>query len=200
LRTIPKASKVKITFYKGITIPDIIIGLVALALIAVTVSTNFTWRWYLALGILCVAVPLYLTMGDERLYVHIAYLLRYLFSRKKFRGVSVKDVCPYEKTENGFVRNSDGTLFGAIEIEPVNFVMLSESAQETLIDYGYARVLDSIGEGESWQLVKTEIPLVLDREIQEEMDRVDNLASMKTKGQMSDVLLSIKQAGSKSCL
>lgn len=186
MRTIPKASKVKITFYRGITIPDIIIGLVALALIAVTVSTNFTWRWYLALGILCITVPLYLTMGDERLYVHIAYLLRFLFSRKKFRGVSVKDVCPYEKSENGFVRSNDGTLFCAIEIEPVNFEMLSESAQETLIDYGYARVLDSIGEGESWQLVKTEMPLILDRQIQDEMDRADNLASMKSKGQMTD--------------
>ena len=31
MRIIPKASKVRMTFYKGITIPDIVIGIVALA-------------------------------------------------------------------------------------------------------------------------------------------------------------------------
>jgi hypothetical protein len=53
MHIIPKASKVKVTFYKGITIPDILIAIAALAVVAVTLSSNFAFRVYIAVAVVC---------------------------------------------------------------------------------------------------------------------------------------------------
>lgn len=186
MRIIPKASKVRVTFYKGVTIPDIIIAIVALSLIALTLSSNFWFRWYLAGGILCVIAPLYLTLGEQRLYVQIAYLFRYLFSKKKLRGESAGSAIPYREVEDGVAYNKDGSAFSAIEIEPINFGMLSEERQNELIDYCYANVLNAAENGEEWALQKVEMPLVLDRQIQSELNRADRIRESVSRGELTD--------------
>ncbi len=186
MRIIPKASKVKVTFYKGVTIPDIIIAIIALALIAVTISSNFWFRWYLAGGILCAVAPLYLTLGEQRLYVQIAYLLRYLFSKKRYVEADVETLIPYREVKDEVVYNKDGSAFSAIEIEPINFDMLGEEKQDELIDYCYAKVLNSIDQDEEWILQKVDMPLVLDKQVQAELKRADKVREMVTAGELTD--------------
>lgn len=84
MRIIPKESKIKLTFYKGITIPDIVIGFFASLLIAITLSSNFQFRWYFAIGILCLTITLYISFSGERLYQIIGFVFKYLASRKKY--------------------------------------------------------------------------------------------------------------------
>lgn len=197
MRIIPKASKVRMSFYKGITIPDIIIGIVALAMIAVTLSTNFLFRGYIALGIFCLTVPLYLTIGTERLYIHIAHLFRYLFSRKKYAlekngNGNIQSILPYREVKDGFIYDKDGSLSGVIKIEPTNFEMLSEEKQDLIIDDGIARILNSIGEGEEMFLLKVDEPLILDSYMAEELKRMDKISDYKGKG-----LLNEKEASSR---
>ena len=191
MRIIPKASKVRMTFYKGITIPDIVIGIVALATIAVTLSTNFPFRGYVALGIFCLTVPLYLTLGNERLYVHIAYLFRYLFSRKKYSvrkngNGNIQSILPYREVKDGFIYDKDGSLCGVIKINPINFEMLSEERQDLIIDEGIARILNSIMEGEEMFLVKVDEPLILDSYLSEELRRMDEISERKEKGALNE--------------
>ena len=186
MRIIPKASKVKVTFYKGVTIPDIVLAIISLALIAVTISSNFWFRWYLAGGILCLVAPLYLTLGEQRLYVQISYLFRYLFSKKKLIGVDVDTVIPYKEVSDGVVYNKDGSAFSAIEIDPINFGMLSCEKQDELIDYCYAKVLNIIDQDEEWVLQKVDMPLVLDKQVQSELSRADKVREMVTSGVLTD--------------
>ena len=197
MRIIPKASKVRMTFYKGITIPDIVIGIAALATVAVTLSTNFLFRGYIALGIFCLVVPLYLTLGTERLYVHIAHLFRYLFSRKRYGmkkngSGNIQSILPYREVKDGFIYDKDGSLSGVIKIDPINFEMLSEEKQDLVIDGGIARILNSIGDGEEMFLVKVDEPLILDSYMAEELRRMDKLNGYKDKG-----ILSEKEASSR---
>ena len=186
MRIIPKASKVKVTFYKGVTIPDIVLAIISLALIAVTISSNFWFRWYLAGGILCLVAPLYLTLGEQRLYVQIAYLFRYLFSKKKLIGADVDTVSPYKEVSDGVVYNKDGSAFSAIEIDPINFGMLSCEKQDELIDYCYAKVLNIIDQDEEWVLQKVDMPLVLDKQVQSELSRAAKVREMVTSGVLTD--------------
>jgi hypothetical protein len=143
MHIIPKASKVKVTFYKGITIPDILIAIAALAVVAVTLSSNFAFRVYIAVAVVCLVAPLYVSVGEQRLYVQIAYLFRYVFSKKRFgpdKKAPVSSVIPYREAKNSIVYCKDGSVFGAIEVEPVNFGVLDEAKQDDLIESVYARV------------------------------------------------------------
>lgn len=185
MRTIPKASKVKLTFYKGITVADVVIALIALAFIAVTLSSNFSFKWYLAGTILVLVIPLYLSFGSDRLYVRVAYLFRYLFSKKGYSERNADSLIPYRSVSDGLVLSKDGSVFSAIEIEPVNFSLLDGEKQNGIIDCCYARVLGSIEPGCQWVLLKKEMPLVLDEELQEELRRADRLRELRDSGELT---------------
>jgi conjugal transfer ATP-binding protein TraC len=185
MHIIPKASKVKVTFYKGITIPDILIAIAALAVVAVTLSSNFAFRVYIAVAVVCLVAPLYVSVGEQRLYVQIAYLFRYVFSKKRFgsdKKAPVSSVIPYREAKNGIVYCKDGSVFGVIEVEPVNFGVLDEAKQDDLIESVYARVLNSVGPDEEWSLIKTEMSLVLDVQMAAELKRADRLTAMEGSG------------------
>ena len=66
MRIIPKNTKVKMTFYKSVTIPDVIIGFVGLVLIAIALSSNLAFKALIAGGILTFFVPLYITINGDR--------------------------------------------------------------------------------------------------------------------------------------
>lgn len=185
MRTIPKASKVKLTFYKGVTIADVVIALIALSIIAITLSSNFPFKWYLAGTILVLVIPLYLSVGNDRLYIRIAYLFRYLFLKKSYSEKNADSLIPYRSVKDGLVLSEDGSCFSAIEIEPVNFSLLDESKQDELIDYCYSRVLGSIEPEYEWVLQKIEMPLVLNGELQKELERADSLRAMRDKGELT---------------
>lgn len=50
MRLIPRNTKVQTSFYKGITIADVILGLVGLGLAALAVASNLPYRLLIALG------------------------------------------------------------------------------------------------------------------------------------------------------
>ncbi len=190
MRIIPKDTKVKLTFYKGITIPDVVLGMISLAIIALTLASNFSWRGYLAIAIFSLTIPLYITINDRRLYVEIGYLLKYLFSRKRYRKGSknsdISTIIPYRELSGGFVYNKDSSLFGVIKIEPINFSMLDEEKQNLLIDSTISRILDSASLGEEFFLTKIDEPLILDEELNDEFRRVEKLNNLKEKGEITE--------------
>ena len=185
MRTIPKASKVKLTFYKGVTIADVAIALIALSVVAITLSSNFPFKWYLAGTVLLLSIPLFVTFGTERLYVRIAYLFRYLFSKKRYTEKNADSLIPYRSVNDGIVCSEDGSCFSAIEIEPINFSLLDEAKQDEMIDFCYARVLGSIEPGYQWVLKKLEKPLILDGQLKQEFERADSLNERKSRGEMT---------------
>ncbi len=186
MRTIPKASKVKLTFYKGITIPDILIGIASLALIAMALSSNFSFKFYMVGIILCIAIPMYLLLGGDRLYIQIGYFFKYLFSKKKYDEKSVDSLIPYKKVEDDIVYCKDGSLFSAIEIEPINFELQSEEKQDELIDECYSRVLNSASPDYEWILQKVEMPIIYDDELQSELNRADRIRTMMENGEITE--------------
>ena len=68
MRTIPKKTKVKFQFYKGIGIYDVILAIVALALLALIVTSNLPSKYIIAMIVLIVVAPMYIPIGDIKLY------------------------------------------------------------------------------------------------------------------------------------
>ena len=111
MRIIPKTSKVRLTFYRNFTIADIVVGLFFLLILAITLSTNLSFRFVLAIGEFCLAVPFFVSINGERLYQCVGFLFKYVASRKKYRKDSknpnsdMDAIVPYRKIENDFIVN-----------------------------------------------------------------------------------------------
>ena len=96
MRLIPRNTKVKTSFYKGIGVADIILGLVALALVALAVSSNLNYKYLIALGIASVFIPLFVPVGEDRIYKCAFNMCKHLFSRKRY-SENGKDAANFQK-------------------------------------------------------------------------------------------------------
>lgn len=192
MRMIPKDSKIRLTFWKGFTIPDMVLGFAGLGLIAVIVATNFSWRFYLAIGLAMLLIPMFVKVNGERIYVHMWHIIRYLFSKKSYRNEGqVSTLVPYSNIMDKSILNKDGSVVSVLSIGKVGFDMLSKSRQDDLMDSTLGRILNSTDLDEEWALIKLDRPLILDRNLQDELERIDRLASQKRKSDSGKTLKEI---------
>lgn len=192
MRIIPKTSKVKLTFYKGVTVIDIVIGFIALLVLAITLSSNFWFRWYIALGIVCLVIPLYLTFNGERLYQYIGFIFKYIASRKKYlkgdksEQADITGIIPYKEIKNDVIVNRDNTFVGVLEIYPIDFRLLSLDKQNDYIEVVFTRVLNNIGSEEQYSIVKLERPLILDGNIDDELKRIQDILNARESKDLAE--------------
>ena len=91
MRIIPRTAKIKVQFFKNISILDIIIGLAFLGLIVLLFVTNLGFPKYIIMFvILVIAVGLFLPFEGGRFYNFLGYSVKYVFSVKKYSKGSEK--------------------------------------------------------------------------------------------------------------
>lgn len=117
MRLIPRNTKVQTSFYKGVTVSDVILSLVGLGLVALAVASNLPYRLYIALGIVCLFIPLFIPVGEECIYKCVLYLARHIFSRKKYTAkgkdaANIQSIIPYERIDGNIIVNKDGSFTG----------------------------------------------------------------------------------------
>ena len=191
MRLIPRNTKVRTSFYKGITIADVILGLVGLGLAALAVASNLPYRLFIALGIACLFIPLFIPVGEERIYKCALYLARHIFSRKKHTekgkdAANIQSIVPYERIDGNCIVNKDGGFTGVLEIKPIEFRLLGANKQNYLIDGVLTNVLTSVGASQEAAIVKLEKPLDFDRHIQADLQRIVALAEANENGTLSN--------------
>ncbi len=195
MRIIPKNTKIKMTFYKNITLADVLVGFVGLVLIAIALSSNLSFRFLIAVSIMIAFIPLFISINGDRLYKIVGYFFKHLVSRKKFKKAKkgeqlkndVESIIAYDRVcGNGIIALKDSRYIGVMEIHPVDFRMLGEFDQNELIDGALSRVLNNVAVGNEADIVKLERPLILDNFVADEMDRIVKMAESKEKGELSD--------------
>ena len=190
MRLIPRNTKVQTSLYKGITIADVILGLIGLGLVALAVASNLKYRLIIAMGIACLFIPLFLPIGEERIYKCALYLIRHMFSRKKYTeqgkdAANVQSIIPYERIDGSCIVNKAGGFTGVLEIKPIEFRLLGANKQNYLIDGILTNVLTSIGTGQEAAIVKLEKPLDFDKHIQADLNRIVALAEANENGNLT---------------
>lgn len=195
MRIIPKNTKIKMTFYKNITLADVIVGFIGLVLIAIALSSNLSFRFLIAGGIMIAFIPLFISINGDRLYKIVGYFFKHLVSRKRYKKATkgeqlkndVESIIAYDRVcGNGIIALKDSRYIGVMEIHPVDFRMLGEFDQNELIDGALSRVLNNVAVGNEADIVKLERPLILDNFVADEMDRIVKIAESKEKGELSD--------------
>ncbi len=191
MRLIPRNTKVKTSFYKGIGVADIILGLVALALVALAVSSNLTYKYLIALGITCVFIPLFVPVGEDRIYKCALNMCKHLFSRKRYSengkgAANIQNIIPYEKIGGGVIVNKDGSYTGVLEVKPIEFRLLGGNKQNYIIDGVLTNALTCVGVGQQAAIVKLEKPLNLTKHLQSDLQRIVALADAQENGSLTN--------------
>ena len=192
MRIIPKTSKVKFTVYKSITVVDLIIGFTALALLAITLSSNLPYRFYIAIGIVVIIVPLFISFNGDRLYEYIGFIFKFIVNRKSYKRDSannqadVSGIISYGTIENNLIINKDSSFVGVIEINPIDFKLLSPDRQDDYIDGVFSRIINNVNHTDRLMVVKLERPLILDGNIKDELKRLDEIVKAYENGILTE--------------
>lgn len=197
-RLIPKSTKVKTQFFKGINFSDIFVILFALIIIAVAMTSVLSLIARLIISGVVLFITVILFMSFEpgvRLYKQVGDLFKYMFginSYKKTKGNSkknIKNLLPYvgileqeydEKRNIGIIDYKD--YFGAaIEINSVQFYMLSETRQNAYIET-LENAFKTISSEDLGALYKFARPMVFDNYIDNECRKREEILESVRNG------------------
>jgi len=190
-RLIPRKTKVKTEFIKGMGLIDAVILLFFMVLLGLALMSDFNIKIKLILcaGIIMIAVVMFLQIApDTRSYQLLGNLFGHMFAVKKFTKQksatkkSVNMLMPYvgileqnyeERTKVGIIDYKD--YFGvAVEIKSIEFYMLSLARQNAYIT-AVDNALKSLSIEQTAAIYKFSRPMVLDRYIDRECIKKDEV-------------------------
>ena len=110
---IPKDINTKIYIYKGITVKDVIFALIGVFALALILSSNLSIKLYLALLVLSIFAPMYITINGERMYMFVLYCIKHIISYKRYtsnsKRANVSSFNTYEIKDN-YIKNLDNSF------------------------------------------------------------------------------------------
>lgn len=205
-RIIPKKTKVRIQFYKNLTMKDALFILAGVVIVGLTMLSGLGIKWILAIVEAIIFVILMITISPEtRVYQSIGHFFRFVFANKKYfkttdkKTQNIKMMVPFEGilTE----RERDGNSFAeysfidykeyygiVIEIKPVQFYMLTEQRQNQFIN-AVDNALKTLPTGQTVSIVKLEKPMVLDSYLENEKVKAQNIIDACERNSLSEAEL-----------
>lgn len=192
-RIIPRKTKVKLEFIRGVTGTDLILGIIGAAIAIVLFASNFPGHFWVA-GIYTIFfLSIFIKISDdERMYVTCAYLFRFMAQKKKFSADSAKgkksdinEMIPFEDVyQDRFI--NFGAYYGqVIEITPVLFGLLTEYTQDNVIE-SFANALRRLNPDQTCSIIKLNLAMVLDNYIYNENKKYELLLEMQYEHQVTD--------------
>lgn len=192
VRLIPRKTKVKFEFFRGVTGLDVLLGAIFLAIAIVLFTANFPYHAWIGLAWVIVAVSLFFKFADDvRFYTTLIYLLKFSVQKKKFVNDSenkkgdINTILPY----NGVVQDryiDFGIYYGMVlEVQPMFFTLLTENFQDNVIE-SFANALRRLNNDQTCSIVKIRKPMVLDNYIYNENKKYDTLYDMQYDGQITE--------------
>ena len=100
MRLIPGKTKVKIELFKGVTLGDVLVGLVGLSAVALCAISSLPGRWIVASVFLAIFAMLLFRMNDEPMYTFLWHILRYRAYPRFFVKVPKMEAEPSANAEN----------------------------------------------------------------------------------------------------
>lgn len=193
-RIIPRKTKVKLEFVRGITGFDLIVATIVAVVAVVLFAANFEHHIWIGLVWTIVGCSMFFKIADEeRFYVTISYLFRFLAQKKKFsisddkskKKSDIDEMIPFTKIEQDRYIDFGGYYGQVIEIQPVLFGLLNEYTQDNVIE-SFANALRRLTADQTCSIIKLNRAMVLDNYIYNENKKYELLLEMQYEGQVSD--------------
>lgn len=191
MRIIPKTTKVKIQFFRNISIADIIIAFAFLGLIVLLLLSNLgVARFILALIVLVVAVAMYLPFEGERFYLFLVHSVKYVFAVKRYtKGAgksqtNIDTFMPFKTIEDNFVVFKD-YYAGVLQVDPREFALLSEFRQDQMIEENFGKIIREIANKTRASIVKIDRKLNFETYVKDEERKKDVLYKLFEQGELT---------------
>ena len=191
MRIIPKTTKVKIQFFRNVSIADIIIAFAFLGLIVLLLLSNLgIARFILALVVLVIAVSMYIPFEGERFYLFLVHSVKYVFAVKKYtKGAgksqtNIDTFMPFKDIEEGFVVYND-YYAGVLQVDPREFSLLSEYRQDQMIEEHFGKIIREIANKTKASIVKIDRKLNFESYIKDEEKKKETLYRLFESGELS---------------
>ena len=117
-RLIPGKTKVSIELFKGVTIGDVVVGIVALVMILLVILSNLPWKVAICIGIGCIAGILLFRLDEQANYVYLLHILSFFGYTRHF-GRIYNDEMLEERFEKGETDAAIDRLFGENAASPL---------------------------------------------------------------------------------
>jgi len=186
MRYIPRRTKVKMEFYKGITFSDILyvaIGVGVLLLLIFSRGFATDMKIYLSMAWTALAVSFFIKIADDkRMYETLGILFKFFARQKKYSKYAmrkhqpIENIIPYRDIVNDMIDYKDYYAV-VLEIQPIQFWLLNEDKQDMVVN-SFANALRSLTIGQSASLVKVAKPMVLDGFIYNEDRKYDEVMEL----------------------
>ncbi len=188
MRIIPKTAKVKVEFFKNVSITDIIIAIVGIVLEVLLFMSNIgITRYFLMVALLCLTVGLFLPYNGGRFYMFFVHFVKYLFSVKKYSSdyksssTDISNFIAFKDVKDGFIVYGD-YYAGVLEIDPREFRLLSGFRQDQIIDKCFGKIIRSISGKSHASLVKIDRKLDFSTYVQLEEEKRKTLVKIFEAG------------------
>lgn len=199
MRVIPKTAKVKVQFFKNVSVADILIALIGIVLIVLICLSNIgIARFFIAAVILCAVVALYIPYDGQRLYLFFRTFVRYVFSGKKYTkqntgsASDVRSFFAFKNINGGYIE-FDKYYAGVLEIGSREFRLLTGYRQDQIINNNFGKVIRSIAGKTHASLIKIDKKMRLDDFINLEELKRDDLKKTFDAGELSEHELFVRE-------
>ncbi|MCL2637778.1 MAG: ATP-binding protein [Oscillospiraceae bacterium] len=187
MRIIPKNTRVRIEFFKGLDLSDAIIGLVGVVFLVILFTSNIPFRYWMMLGVVTVFAFLMLRMDNQKVYVMAIHLIKHLALPRLYeknaakKSNDMKNIIPFTKIEDGFIEYGGDYFAQVVEVPSVEFRFFSQARQNNVIDRVLGAVLRQSGDL-MVNIVKIDRPLNYDASIASEYSKIENLKKSYING------------------
>ncbi len=196
---IPRKTKIKTIFIKGLTSSD----LIWLILGCGTTALLFSSGMWILMGLggfmaLLVIIGMTKDVAGDRRYESFIWYFRFLAYPKKYakrleKGcVEMTMLVPYQGIVDDKFIDYGNYVASVIEIMPVEFGLLGPEAQTMLIN-NLANALRRIGPQNSGSLISFEKPIIFDNYIDNEIEKYDQLVKNVERGSFTQEELEARE-------
>lgn len=194
MRYIPKKTKVKMEFGRGITLSDVIVAAIGVGVGLALVFSNIPYNYYLAIAWVSIIASLFFPIDEGvRIYASIGLLFRFLAFKKTYskdavnkKGESeINRIMPFEGIYKERYINFKEYYAQVLEIFPVQFDLLNEYKQNMLIRT-FANALSRLSINQKASIVKINKAMIFDEYVQNEDKKYDSLMELEYEGEMTE--------------
>lgn len=191
MRIIPKTTKVKIQFFRNISIIDIIIAFAFLGIIVLLLLSNLGIASYiLAFIILVIGVSIYIPFEGDRFYMFLVRSVKYIFTIRRYTKddtkaqTNIDTFMPFKNIDGEFIVYNE-YFAGVLQVDPREFSLLSEYRQNQMIDENFGRIIREVANKTRASIVKIDRKLSFEQYIAEEEKKKDALFLLFENGELS---------------
>ena len=193
MKYIPRRTKVKMEFFRGVTLGDLLVALIGIAVLMLILFSNgmtVMTKVYVGSVWVAVIVALLLRISDGMaLYTTILLLIKFFAYRKNYskerkrKTIDIKELIPYVNIRDGFI-DYENYYAAVLEVRPIEFWLLNEEKQESVIRT-FANALRLVNQEQIASIVKTTLPMPMEEYIYAEDRKYDEVLERVTDKEMS---------------